>query len=153
TVVPQFSAEMDGLIALENVVVMLTSNRPDYIDPAILRPERIDRKVKVQRPDRKASQQIFTIYLHEHVPLDPALLKEHDGDAEKARKALVEHAVDETFRVSSNTEFIEVFTRSGGTETLHFKDLLSGALIMSMVERAKDFVIKRSIEKKSDKEG
>jgi proteasome-associated ATPase len=153
TVVPQFSAEMDGLIALENVVVMLTSNRPDYIDPAILRPERIDRKVKVQRPDLEASKQIFDIYLHENVPLDPALLKEHKGDAEKARKALVEHAVHETFRISSDTEFIEVFTRSGGTETLHFKDLLSGALIMSMVERAKDFVIKRSIETKSDKEG
>jgi proteasome-associated ATPase len=153
TVVPQFSAEMDGLIALENVVVMLTSNRPDYIDPAILRPERIDRKVKVKRPDLEASKQIFDIYLHENVPLDPALLKEHKGDAEKARKVLVEHAVQETFRVSSDTEFIEVFTRSGGTETLHFKDLLSGALIMSMVERAKDYVIKRSIEKKSNKEG
>lgn len=153
TVVPQFSAEMDGLIALENVVVMLTSNRPDYIDPAILRPERIDRKVKVQRPDLEASKQIFDIYLHENVPLDPALLKEHKGDAEKTRKALVEHAIHETFRISSDTEFIEVFTRSGGTETLHFKDLLSGALIMSMVERAKDFVIKRSIEKKSNKEG
>ncbi len=153
TVVPQFSAEMDGLIALENVVVMLTSNRPDYIDPAILRPERIDRKVKVKRPDLEASKQIFDIYLHENVPFDPALLKEHKGDARKARQALVEHAVHETFRVSSDTEFIEVFTRSGGTETLHFKDLLSGALIMSMVERAKDFVIKRSIEMKSDKEG
>jgi len=153
TVVPQFSAEMDGLIALENVVVLLTSNRPDYIDPAILRPERIDRKVKVKRPDLEASKQIFDIYLHENVPFDPALLKEHKGDVEKARKALVEHAVHETFRVSSDTEFIEVFTRSGGIETLHFKDLLSGALIMSMVERAKDFVIKRSIENKSDKEG
>lgn len=153
TVVPQFSAEMDGLIALENVVVMLTSNRPDYIDPAILRPERIDRKVKVKRPDLRASQQIFDIYLHQDIPLDPALLKEHNGNVEKARTALVEHAVCETFRTSADTEFIEVYTRSGGIETLHFKDLLSGALIMSMVERAKDFVIKRSIENKSDNEG
>jgi proteasome-associated ATPase len=153
TVVPQFSAEMDGLIALENVVVMLTSNRPDYIDPAILRPERIDRKVKVKRPDLKASKQIFDIYLHQDVPLDPALLKEHEGNVDKARNALVEHAVHETFRISADTEFIEVYTRSGGIETLHFKDLLSGALIMSMVERAKDFVIKRSIENKSDQEG
>jgi len=109
--------------------------------------------VKVKRPDLKASKQIFDIYLHQDVPLDPALLKEHEGNVDKARNALVEHAVQETFRISADTEFIEVYTRSGGIETLHFKDLLSGALIMSMVERAKDFVIKRSIENKSDQEG
>ncbi|HVF11168.1 MAG TPA: AAA family ATPase, partial [Abditibacteriaceae bacterium] len=86
TVVPQFSAEMDGLVALENVVVILTSNRPDYIDPAILRPERIDRKVKIRRPDRHSARQIFEIYLHRDLPLSPDLLKEHDGDAEKARQ-------------------------------------------------------------------
>lgn len=153
TVVPQFSAEMDGLISLENVVVMLTSNRPDYIDPAILRPERIDRKVKVKRPDYNAAKQIFDIYLHANIPFDAALLKEHEGNVDKARKALVEHAVQETFRISSGTEFIEVYTRSGGVDTLHFKDLLSGALIMSMVERAKDYAIKRSIENNSNDEG
>ena len=135
------------------MVVLLTSNRPEDIDPTFLRPERIDIKVKVKRPDLNASKQIFDIYLHQDVPLDPALLKEHEGNVDKARNALVEHAVHETFRISAGTEFIEVYTRSGGIETLHFKDLLSGALIMSMVERAKDFVIKRSIENKSDKEG
>ncbi|HEY0074360.1 MAG TPA: AAA family ATPase, partial [Abditibacteriaceae bacterium] len=76
TVVPMFCAEMDGLVQLENVIVMLTSNRPDYIDPAILRPERIDRKVKIRRPDKHSARQIFDIYLHKNVPLSPDLLKE-----------------------------------------------------------------------------
>jgi len=153
TVVPQFSAEMDGLVALENVVVILTSNRPDYIDPAILRPERIDRKVKIRRPDRHSARQIFEIYLHRDLPLSPDLLKEHDGDAEKARQALVDHALAQAFKKGPETEFIEVYTRSGGVETLYYKDLLSGALIMSVVERAKDFAIKRSIDVKSSNEG
>jgi len=152
-VVPQFAAEMDGLVKLENVVVILTSNRPDYIDPAILRPERIDRKVKIRRPDRNSARQIFEIYLHDDLPLSPDVLKEHDGDAAKARAALIDHAMAETFKRGPETEFVEVYTRSGGVETLYFKDLLSGALIMSVVERAKDFAIKRSIEKRSDIEG
>jgi proteasome-associated ATPase len=144
---------MDGLVKLENVVVMLTSNRPDYIDPAILRPERIDRKVKIRRPDKHSAKQIFEIYIHEELPLSPDLLNEYSGDAKKARAALVEHAMKETFRKAPETEFIEVYTRSGGVETLYFKDLLSGALIMSIVERAKDYAIKRSIDVKSSNEG
>lgn len=153
TVVPQFAAEMDGLVKLENVVVILTSNRPDYIDPAILRPERIDRKVKIRRPDRNSAKQIFEIYLHEDLPLSPDVLKEHGGDADKAREALVDHAMAETFKRGPETEFVEVYTRSGGVETLYFKDLLSGALIMSIIERSKDFAIKRSIDVKSGNEG
>jgi proteasome-associated ATPase len=153
TIVPQFSAEMDGLIALENVVVMLTSNRPDYIDPAILRPERIDRKVKIARPDKRAAHDILEIYLHADLPYSPDLLKEYSGNIEKARRALVDHAVDTLFRKTPDTEFIEVYTRSGGVETLYFKDLLSGALLMSIVERAKDYAIKRSIDVKSSNEG
>jgi proteasome-associated ATPase len=153
TLVPQFAAEMDGLVSLENVVVMLTSNRPDYIDPAILRPERIDRKVKIRRPDKHAARQIFEIYLHDQLPLDPALLKENNEEAEKARQALVDHAMKETFRRAPETEFVEVYTRSGGVETLYFSDLLSGALIVSVVERAKNYAIKRSIDYKSSHEG
>jgi proteasome-associated ATPase len=132
---------------------MLTSNRPDYIDPAILRPERIDRKVKIRRPDRHAARQIFEIYLHDELPLDPGLLKENDGDAAKARKALVDHAMQETFRKAPDTEFVEVYTRSGGVETLYYSDLLSGALVVSVVERAKNYAIKRSIDVKSGNEG
>ena len=94
TVVPQFAAEMDGLVGMENVVVMLTSNRPDYIDPAILRPERIDRRVKVVRPDRKSSRDILAIYLHDRIPIDPALVREHKGDSEAARDELLDLAID-----------------------------------------------------------
>jgi proteasome-associated ATPase len=153
TVVPQFAAEMDGLVSLENVVVILTSNRPDYIDPAILRPERIDRKVKVIRPDRKASRDILQIYLHPTIPLDPAVVEAHDGDPETARNALIDDATAYLFRKNEDTEFLEVYLRNGGTERLYWKDLVSGALIMSVVERAKDFAIKRSIEKQSAVEG
>jgi proteasome-associated ATPase len=153
TIVPQFAAEMDGLVSLENVVVMLTSNRPDYIDPAILRPERIDRKVKINRPDKSAARDILEIYLHKDLPFSPDVLKENGGDVEKARQALVDHALKEIFRQAPDTEFVEVYTRSGGVETLYFKDLLSGALLMSLVERAKDFAIKRSIDVKSSNEG
>ena len=153
TIVPQFAAEMDGLVSLENVVVMLTSNRPDYIDPAILRPERIDRKVKIRRPDKHAARQIFEIYINDSLPLDPGLLKEHSGDNEKARQALIDSAMKDVFRKSPETEFVEVYTRSGGVETLYFSDLLSGALIVSVVERAKNYAIKRSIDVKSSNEG
>lgn len=152
TIVPQFCAEMDGMVALDNVVVMLTSNRPDYIDPAILRPERIDRKVKVTRPDRRASRDIYKIYLSD-VPMDPDLVREHKGDCSAALDELLDLTTEYTFRRTEETEFLEVFLRNGGTETLHWRDLISGALIKSVVERAKDFAIKRSIAKRSDCEG
>ncbi len=153
TVVPQFAAEMDGLVELENVVVMLTSNRPDYIDPAILRPERIDRKVKIIRPDREAARQIFDIYLNDKLPLDPTLVESSQADEAKARESLIDHAMSEIFKRTPETEFIEVYTRSGGVETLYWGDLLSGALIVSVVERAKSYAIKRSIDYKSTTEG
>lgn len=153
TVVPQFSAEMDGLIGLENVVVLLTSNRPDYIDPAILRPERIDRKVKVGRPNREAVTNIFTIYLHQAIPLDPDWLSEHVGDDPAARRALIEQATEYLCRRERETEFLEVYLRSGRRETLYWKDLVSGALLMSAVERAKDFAIRRAIETKDAEAG
>ncbi|MDH7570121.1 MAG: AAA family ATPase, partial [Armatimonadota bacterium] len=108
TLVPQFSAEMDGLVSLSNVVVMLTSNRPDYIDPAILRPERIDRKVKVARPDRQAARDIFSIYLSPEVPLDPETVAAYGHDPEAARQALVDAATDYLFRHVPETEFLEV---------------------------------------------
>ncbi len=152
TVVPQFCAEMDGLVNLENVVVMLTSNRPDYIDPAILRPERIDRKVKVGRPDRRASKDILYIYLTPDLPLDPQLVEEQGGP-EAAREYLVETTLDHLFRKSPETEFVNVYYRNGSVETLYWGDLVSGALLASLVERAKDFAIKRAIERNNDQEG
>ncbi len=144
TVVPQFCAELDGLVSLENVVLVLTSNRPDYIDPAILRPERIDRKVKVERPNKEASRDILSIYLHDRLPFDPALVKEQGGN-ECARVALVESTLAHLWRKSTQTEFLKVAFRNGNTETLHWKDLVSGALIKSVVDRAKDIAIRRAI--------
>ena len=153
TLVPQFAAEMDGLVSLDNVVVMLTSNRPDYIDPAILRAERIDRKVKVGRPNRKAAQEILGIYLHPEVPLDADTVRAHGGDGEAARQALVEGATEYLFGRRAETEFVEVHLRNGGVQTLYWKDLVSGALIASVVERAKEFAIRRAIELKNPEEG
>ncbi len=153
TVVPQFCAEMDGVLGLENVVVILTSNRPDYIDPAILRPERIDRKVKINRPDFESAKQILGIYLRENLPIDQDLLKEFDGEAACARKELIEFAAAQLWRKEKETEFLKVAFRNGGSETLYFKDLVSGALIKSVVDRAKDFAIQRSILDKDEKAG
>lgn len=145
TVVPQFCAELDGLQSLENVVLMLTSNRPDYIDPAVLRPERIDRKVKVSRPDREATMQILGIYLHAGIPLDADLLKKNLGEVDCARKEIIEALTEHIWRKNRETEFLKVFLRSGSTETLHFKDLVSGALLKSIIDRGKDAAIKRAI--------
>ena len=153
TVVPQFCAEMDGLVSSANVVVMLTSNRPDYIDPAILRPERIDRRVRVKRPDRKAAKDILSIYLNESVPMDCALLETHNGDKRAAAAELVENTVANLWRKDADTEFLDVFNRNGGTERLYWKDLVSGALLSSLVERAKDFAIKRAIATGNHSEG
>jgi len=152
TLVPQFSAEMDGMVSLRNVVVILTSNRPDYIDPAILRPERIDRKIKIGRPDRSAARDIFRIYLDDRVPMGEELVAEHGGDA-AAREHLYDQCVQRIFRSARETEFLEVHLLSGRTDVLHWRDLVSGALIMSVVERAKDLAIRRAIEKGNPVEG
>jgi proteasome-associated ATPase len=145
TVVPQFCAELDGLQSLENVVLMLTSNRPDYIDPAILRPERIDRKVKINRPDRASTEQILGIYLHAGIPLDDEVLARNQGEVDCARKELIEATTEHLWRKSKDTEFLKVFLRNGSSDTLYFRDLVSGALLKSIVDRAKDAAIKRAI--------
>ncbi len=145
TVVPQFCAEMDGLVSLDNIVLILTSNRPDYIDPAILRPERIDRKVKVKRPDRDASRDILTIYVHDKLPVDPELLTQHDGEDSCGRKALVEATMAHLWRQSKETEFLKIQLRNGSSQTLHWRDMVSGALLKSVVDRAKDAAIRRAI--------
>ena len=152
TVVPQFCAEMDGLVSLENVVVMLTSNRPDYIDPAILRPGRIDRKVKVRRPDREATREIFNIYLHANLPLDPEFAREYDTPQE-ARECLIDQAVQYLWRKAPDTEFLQVYLRNGGIETLYWRDLVSGALIKSVIDRAKEYAIRRAIQEPDAEHG
>ena len=145
TVVPQFCAELDGLESLENVVLMLTSNRPDYIDPAVLRPGRIDRKVKVVRPDKDASRQILNIYLSADLPLDPELVAKYDGEKACAQRDLVEGVVDALWGKKASNEFLEIALRSGKTETLYRGDLVSGAILESIVDRAKETAIRRTL--------
>lgn len=145
TVVPQFCAELDGLQSLDNVVLMLTSNRPDYIDPAVLRPGRIDRKVKINRPDRASAEQILGIYLHAGLPLDPELLKRFNGEVDCARKELIEQTTAHLWGKARENEFLKVALKNGSSETLYFKDLISGAVLASIVDRAKDTAIKRAI--------
>jgi proteasome-associated ATPase len=145
TIVPQFCAELDGLVSLDNVVVILTSNRPDYIDPAVLRPERIDRKVKIARPDQDSVREIFGIHFGAGTPLDPEALAAEGGDATELRQCMIDTITGFVWRKSPETEFLRIFYRNGATETLHWRDLVSGALIKSVVERAKDYAIKRSI--------
>jgi proteasome-associated ATPase len=149
TVVPQFCAEMDGIVGIENVVTVLTSNRPDYIDPAILRPERIDRKVKVGRPDKDASRDILGLYLTPETPLDARLVAAHI-EPECARVRLIEAAVEAVWAEGPESEFVQVVYRSGTSRTLHWRDFVSGALLKSVVDRAKDYAIRRAIESGED---
>lgn len=133
TLVPMFCTEMDGLEPLQNVVVILASNRADLIDPAILRPGRIDRKIRVRRPDAAAAREIYGIYLTEDLPLA------------EPREALVEAVAQAHFAPSEENRFLEITYRSGRREMLYRGDLASGAIIAAVVERAKELAIKRSI--------
>jgi len=145
TVVPQFCAELDGVVGLKNVILILTSNRPDYIDPAILRPERIDRKVKVQRPDREGTPDILSLYITPQLPLDPALVAEFRGEADCARRELVEKTLDYVWREDQSSKFLELAMKNGSTKTLYQRDLVSGALLRSIVDRAKEIAIRRAL--------
>jgi len=133
TIVPMFCTEMDGLEPLENTVVILASNRADLIDPAILRPGRIDRKIRVKRPDRDGARSIYEIYLKEELPLA------------EPREALAEFITEAHFARTPENEFLEVVYRSGRKEKLYRGDLASGAIIAAVVERAKSLAIKRAI--------
>jgi proteasome-associated ATPase len=145
TLVPMFCAEMDGIESLQQMVIILASNRADMIDPAILRPGRIDRKIKVSRPTKKGSEEIYRIYLTPNLPLDPALLSEHGGDGQKAVDSIITQVIDSQFSLREDNRFLEVTLRSGRHEYLHRGDLVSGAIIAGIVERAKETAIKRAI--------
>ncbi len=138
TLVPMFCTEMDGLEPLQNVVVILASNRADLIDPAILRPGRVDRKVKVRRPDAAGARSIYEIYLRDSLPLA-------EPKAELARAAVQVH-----YARSEENQFLEVVYRSGKRDILYRGDLASGAIIAAVVERAKSLAIKRAIETKQE---
>src|SRR5947207_13374718 len=144
TLVPMFCSEMDGIDSLNDVVIILASNRADLIDPAILRPGRIDRKIKVNRPNLEGARDIYRIYLTDNLPYDGALAKETDNIS-AAIDRLVERFVDWQFARREENKFLEVTLRSGRKETLYRADLISGAIIASIVERAKAMAIKRAI--------
>ena len=144
TLVPMFCSEMDGIDSLNDVVIILASNRADLIDPAILRPGRIDRKIKVNRPEKEGAREIYRIYLTDHLPYDGVLAKEADGLGASIER-LIERFVDWQFTRRDENKFLEVTLRSGRKETLYRSDLISGAIIASIVERAKAMAIKRAI--------
>jgi proteasome-associated ATPase len=144
TLVPMFCTEMDGIESLNEVVIILASNRADLIDPAILRPGRIDRKIKIDRPDRDSAREIYKIYLSPDLPYDPGLV-ERVKTVPSAVDYLVDKVVDAQFSRRDENRFLEVTLRSGKRDTLYRGDLVSGAIIASVVERAKESAIKRAI--------
>jgi proteasome-associated ATPase len=146
TLVPMFCSEMDGIESLRDVVIILASNRPDLIDPAVLRPGRIDRKIKVSRPDRGAAAEILKVYLTEELPLDPALVTERGGEKSKTFGSLVEEVIDTIFKRADENRLLSVRLRSGQTKVLYRGDLVSGAILSSIVQRAKEKAIDRTIQ-------
>jgi proteasome-associated ATPase len=147
TIVPQLLAEIDGVETLKNVIVIGASNREDLIDPAILRPGRLDVKIKIERPDEEAAAAVFGRYLTADLPLDAGEVTTRGGsDPEKAVRAMIEDTVDEMYRLDDRNRFLEVTYQNGDKEIMYFKDFASGAMIENIVRRAKKLAIKRLID-------
>ena len=146
TIVPQLLAEIDGVESLRNVIVIGASNREDLIDPAILRPGRLDVKIKIERPNETAAVQIFGRYLTTDLPLNTdEVASLGGGDTQKYVQAVIERTVDEMYRTDRENEFLEVTYQNGDKEIMYFKDFSSGAMIENIVRRAKKLAIKRHL--------
>jgi proteasome-associated ATPase len=145
TIVPQLLSEIDGVETLKDVIVIGASNREDMIDPAILRPGRLDVKIKIERPDETAAREIFAIYLHKRLPLHPDLVKEHGGE-EAAVDWLISETCRRMYAEDEGNRFLEVTYANGDKELLYFKDFNSGAMIENVVARAKKMAIKRYLD-------
>ena len=146
TVVPQLLAEIAGVEGLRNVIVIGASNREDLIDPAILRPGRLDVKIKIHRPDETAASAIFATYLKQELPLDALEIDElGGGDPDKTVRVMIERTVEEMYRPEDHNRFLEVTYQNGDKEVMYFKDFASGAMIENIVRRSKKTAIKRSI--------
>ena len=146
TIVPQLLAEIDGVEGLRNVIVIGATNREDLIDPAILRPGRLDVKIKIERPDANAARQIFARYLTNDLPISQdEIARLGDGDIQKAVQSMVDQTVSEMYATTDNNRFLEVTYQNGEKEILYFKDFSSGAMIENVVRRAKKLAIKRLI--------
>ncbi|MET8778218.1 proteasome ATPase [Nocardia sp. NPDC050713] len=146
TVVPQLLSEIDGVEGLENVIVIGASNREDMIDPAILRPGRLDVKIKIERPDAESAQDIFSKYLTEGLPLHADDLEEFGGDKGACIRAMIERVVDRMYAESEDNRFLEVTYANGDKEVLYFKDFNSGAMIQNIVDRSKKYAIKAVLD-------
>ncbi|WP_405165131.1 proteasome ATPase [Nocardia sp. NBC_01499] len=146
TVVPQLLSEIDGVEGLENVIVIGASNREDMIDPAILRPGRLDVKIKIERPDAESAQDIFSKYLTETLPLHADDVAEFGGDKLLCVKAMIERVVDRMYAESEDNRFLEVTYANGDKEVLYFKDFNSGAMIQNIVDRSKKYAIKSVLD-------
>jgi proteasome-associated ATPase len=142
TIVPQLLSEIDGVEGLENVIVIGASNREDMIDPAILRPGRLDVKIKIERPDAQGAGDIFSKYLTSDLPLHADDLAEHGGDPVATCQAMIQRAVERMYTESDENRFLEVTYANGDKEVLYFKDFNSGAMIENIVARAKKMAIK-----------
>ncbi len=145
TVVAQFLSEIDGVESLRNVLIIGASNRQDLIDPAVLRPGRLDVKIKVDRPDKEAAQAIFTKYLLADVPFAREELKARQGDVNVTIQEYIDTVTEQMFQENDDNRFLEVTYAQGGKEVYYFKDFVSGAMIEHIVRRAKQYALKRSI--------
>jgi proteasome-associated ATPase len=146
TIVPQLLSEIDGVEGLENVIVIGASNREDMIDPAILRPGRLDVKIKIERPDAEAARDIFSKYITPQLPIHEEDLREHGGDREATCAALIQTTVERMYSEDDSNRFLEVTYANGDKEVLYFKDFNSGAMIENIVARAKKMAIKDFLE-------
>jgi len=146
TIVPQLLSEIDGVEGLENVIVIGASNREDMIDPAILRPGRLDVKIKIERPDAEAARDIFSKYILTALPLHPDDLAEHGGSPGATVEAMIQRAVERMYSETEENRFLEVTYANGDKEVLYFKDFNSGAMIENIVDRAKKMAIKEFLE-------
>lgn len=146
TIVPQLLSEIDGVEGLENVIVIGASNREDMIDPAILRPGRLDVKIKIERPDAEAAKDIFSKYLLAELPLHPEDLSEHGGSREATIHGMIQSVVERMYTESEENRFLEVTYANGDKEVLYFKDFNSGAMIQNIVDRGKKMAIKQFLE-------
>ncbi|GAA3167584.1 proteasome ATPase [Blastococcus jejuensis] len=146
TIVPQLLSEIDGVEGLENVIVIGASNREDMIDPAILRPGRLDVKIKIERPDAEAARDIFTKYLTTELPIHPDDLAEHGGSREATIAGMIQRTVERMYTESEENRFLEVTYANGDKEVLYFKDFNSGAMLQNIVDRGKKMAIKEQLE-------
>ena len=142
TIVPQLLSEIDGVESLENVIVIGASNREDMIDPAILRPGRLDVKIKIERPDAESARDILSKYLTPNLPLHPDDLSEHGNDPAVTVAAMIQRSVERMYSEEDENRFLEVTYANGDKEILYFKDFNSGAMLQNIVSRAKKMAIK-----------